>query len=154
MNDVERLLAIEEIKQLKARYWRAIDTKEFDLLRTVFAPDAWFDSSESVRDPVRGTPPEFTEPDTVHGMEEIVAYISEAVATGQSSHQGHTPEIEIDSDTTARGIMPFEDFILMDELKFKGYGYYHETYERIDGAWRIKTSTIKRLIVDLDHIEA
>lgn len=51
MDQVEKLLAIEEIKQCKARYWRAIDSKDFDLLRTVFADDIVFDLSDSTRDP-------------------------------------------------------------------------------------------------------
>ncbi len=29
MNDVERLLAIEDIRQLKARYYRCMDTKDW-----------------------------------------------------------------------------------------------------------------------------
>ena len=37
MNPLEKLIAIEEIKQCKARYWRAVDSKNFDLLRTVLA---------------------------------------------------------------------------------------------------------------------
>ena len=56
MNDIEMLLAIEEIKQLKARYFRSMDTKEFQTLHTVFAPDATFDFREALRDPVLGTP--------------------------------------------------------------------------------------------------
>ncbi len=147
MDDIQRLIAIEEIKQLKARYFRSIDTKDFENLRTVFASDATFDSSEALRDPVLGTPPEFEEPATVSGLEEIIAYISEALETGQSVHQGHTPEIELISDTTARGIVPFEDILVSEALNFRGYGYYHETYECVDGAWRIKTSVIRRLLV-------
>jgi hypothetical protein len=37
---VEWLVACEEIRQLKARYFRAVDTKEWVLLTEVFAPDA------------------------------------------------------------------------------------------------------------------
>ena len=42
---VERLEAIEEIKQLKARYFRCMDTKDWDGFTTVFAPDARMDVS-------------------------------------------------------------------------------------------------------------
>ena len=147
MDDIQRLISIEEIKQLKARYFRSIDTKDFDNLRTVFAPNATFDSSEALRDPVLGTPSEFKEPPSVSGLEAIVSYISEALATGQSVHQGHTPEIELTSDTEARGIVPFEDMLVSEALNFRGYGYYHETYMRIDGHWRIQTSIIRRLLV-------
>ena len=30
-----------------------------------------------------------------------------------------------------------------------GYGHYHETYEKIDGQWRIKTSKLTRLREDI-----
>jgi hypothetical protein len=147
MDDIQRLLAIEEIRQLKARYFRCMDTKQFDELSTVFAPDASFDSSEALRDPILGTPPGFEEPPTVTGLEELIAYISAAITPVQSFHMGHSPEIEITSDTTARGIVPFEDVITSEALSFRGYGYYHETYERINGQWRIKTSVIRRRLV-------
>lgn len=40
MNDIERLLAIEEIKRLKARYFYAFDHKDWTMWREqVFAPD-------------------------------------------------------------------------------------------------------------------
>ena len=40
-NDLKRLIAIEEIKRLKARYFYGIDNKDWDLWRNeVWAPDA------------------------------------------------------------------------------------------------------------------
>jgi hypothetical protein len=45
MDDVRRLLAMEEIKQLKARYYRCMDTKDWQGLAKVFAPDATFAKS-------------------------------------------------------------------------------------------------------------
>jgi hypothetical protein len=34
-------------------------------------------------------------------------------------------------------------------LNLAGYGHYHETYEKVEGAWRIKTSTLTRLREDV-----
>jgi SnoaL-like domain len=48
MNDLQRLLAIEAIKNLKARYFRSVDTKDWDGFKAVFAPDALFDISQDV----------------------------------------------------------------------------------------------------------
>ena len=31
-----------------------------------------------------------------------------------------------------------------------GYGHYHETYEKVDGQWLIKTITLTRLRVDTE----
>jgi ketosteroid isomerase-like protein len=147
MNDIDRLLAIEEIRQLKARYFRSIDTKDFDNLRTVFAPDATFDFREALRDPVTGTPEGVEEHEPVTGLEEIIAYIRSALTGAQSAHHGHTPEIEILSETQATAIHPMEDTVMKGDFFFRGYGHYRETYTRIDGAWRIQTSRITRLLV-------
>ena len=67
-----------------------------------------------------------------------------------SAHHGFMPEIEITGDNTAKAIWP-----MADELRFPqgpiaemtGYGHYHETYQRTDGTWRIKTMRLTRLRV-------
>lgn len=149
MTAVEKLTAIEEIKQLKARYWRLMDTKEFAALDTVFAPDAWFDSHEALFDPVLGQMAG-TEPAEIWRTQDgIIANITAGMPPGlQSAHMGHTPEIEITSETTATGIHPFNDRLTMPgALSFNGYGYYYDTYEKINGKWMVKTSMIKRLRV-------
>ena len=43
MDAAEQLLAIEEIKQLKARYFRSMDTKDWEGFASVFAPNAVLD---------------------------------------------------------------------------------------------------------------
>jgi hypothetical protein len=147
MDALQRLLDIEAIKQLKARYWRCIDTKSFDELSTVFAEDAVFDYRQAVRDPVSGTPEGVAEQEPVKGLQNIIREVGSALEVAQSAHQGHMPEIEILSETTAKGMWPFEDFVLNGDFEFKGYGHYVEAYEKIDGAWRIKHSEITRLRV-------
>jgi hypothetical protein len=42
MDRLERLEAIEAIRSLKARYFRLMDTKQWDGLRSVFATDSRF----------------------------------------------------------------------------------------------------------------
>ena len=46
-DDVKRLADIEAIKQLKARYFRLLDTKQWDDLKALFARDAQFNIGES-----------------------------------------------------------------------------------------------------------
>ena len=145
MTDVENLLAIQEIKQLMARYFRCSDTKAFEELRTVFAEDAVFDFPEALRDPVLEYPDGVDPTPPVEGLDNIIEAIGDALKVAQSAHHGHMPEIELTSDTTAKAIWPMEDFVLNGAFEFKGYGHYRETYEKIDGAWRIKTSLITRL---------
>ena len=43
MDNVDKLLAIEEIKIIKHKYFRAIDMADFDLLEEIFDPDIQVD---------------------------------------------------------------------------------------------------------------
>ena len=43
MDKLQQLIDIEEIKNLKHRYFRAIDMADFDLLDNVFSPDISID---------------------------------------------------------------------------------------------------------------
>ena len=68
-------------------------------------------------------------------------------------HQVHAPEIELTSATTATGVWALEDVVrLAPGLNLKGYGHYHETYEKIDGRWYIKSSKLTRLREDLFNL--
>src|SRR5579883_1903681 len=98
MTDIERLLAIEEIKQLKARYFRCMDTKDWVGFAEVFAPDAVMDMSGEMRD--RTTPGD----GVTRGNQAIAEFVRGAVGGVQTVHHGHMPEIEVTSPTTARGI--------------------------------------------------
>ncbi|HZP27656.1 MAG TPA: nuclear transport factor 2 family protein [Acidimicrobiia bacterium] len=148
MDDLTRLAAIEEIKQLKARYFRTMDTKDWDGFAAVFAPDAVMDMSGEMRD---GT----TEGEGItRGNTEIAAFVRGAVHPVETVHHGHMPEIEITSPTTARGIWAMEDMLRWPAgspiRSMHGYGHYHETYEKVGGRWLIKTITLTRLRVDTD----
>jgi SnoaL-like domain len=69
-----------------------------------------------------------------------------------SVHQGHTCEVELTSDTTARAIWSMTDRLFMPPgapfSQMTGYGYYYETYEKIAGAWKVKTLRIARIRVE------
>ena len=43
MDSVERLIATDEIRRLKARYFRSVDSNDGDLVRTILAEDCVLD---------------------------------------------------------------------------------------------------------------
>lgn len=144
---LETLLAIEEIKKLKARYFRYMDTHDWDGLAQVFAPDCLFDPHGALEEnPDRSG----TEP--IHGRERTVEYISSGIEPITSAHFGHMPEIEILSETEATGIWSLADVLRTPTGEpfavFRGYGHYHETYTRADGQWRIASLRITRMLVE------
>jgi hypothetical protein len=56
------------------------------------------------------------------------------------------PEIELTSETTASGVWALEDYnIYEDGSQSHGWGHYLETYEKIQGRWYIKTSSLSYL---------
>jgi hypothetical protein len=148
MNDIFRLMAIEEIRQLKARYFRLMDTRDFDAMAHVFCRDAVFDCTEGSRfTPVGGACKGESGP-IVKGRDAIITWIRQAFLNRTSVHHGHCHEITIESATEAHGIIAMEDYIrgLDRETKFlHAAGHYHERYRFEDGAWRIAETKLTRL---------
>jgi hypothetical protein len=137
--NVEALLEIESIKQLKARYCRYLDTKDWVAWRTIFADDFVSDTAEA-----GGA--------IIIGADKFVAFVRQNLGkrSQPTVHQVHAPEIELMSSTTARGVWALNDIVrLMPALTMNGYGHYHETYGKVDGQWRIKTSRLTRLREDI-----
>jgi SnoaL-like domain len=142
LDNVEKLIAIEDIKRLKARYFRCVDTKDWDGWRNVFAHDVQIDISQDVPNG------EFTGPDA------LIASARVSLIGCVSVHHGHCPEIDITSSTTASGIWAMEDVLHWSAASAhpnqtaQGYGHYFETYEKSDGQWLIKSMKLRRLRVD------
>jgi uncharacterized protein (TIGR02246 family) len=127
---------IEAIRRLKARYFRTMDTKDWTGMRQVFADDVVIDTSEA-----GGS--------IVEGADEFMAFLQETLAGTVTVHQGHMPEIDVASPTRATGIWALNDIVIWPSgMRLDGYGHYHETYEKIAGEWRIKTSKLTRLHAD------
>jgi SnoaL-like domain len=141
MDDIERLIAVEDIRRLKARYFRCMDTKDWDGFRDVFAADAEMDMRA-----------EAGEAGLVRGAPEIAAFVRGAVDTVVTAHHGHMPEIDVTSPTTATGVWAMEDVLRWPPggpiTDMRGWGHYHETYVKRDGGWLIQTLTLTRLRVD------
>jgi hypothetical protein len=147
IDTLTQLLAIEQIKQLKARYFRSMDTKDFVLLRAVFTDDATFDVRCSF------TVEPDMESDGYHeGGDAITEFIAKAATAMRCVHHGHCHEVELLSETEARGVIAMEDMVWhAHDLShaFHGMGHYHETYRKVDGQWRIRTLRLSRVHVVL-----
>ena len=128
---------IEDIKRVKARYFRCLDTKDWPGLRAVFTDDLVADSTEAGGQ-------------VVTGADAFIAFLQEVLADATTVHQGHMPEIELTSASTATGIWALHDIVIWPTgLRLDGHGHYHETYARTDAGWRIATSRLTRLHADL-----
>jgi hypothetical protein len=129
------LVEIEAIKQLKARYFRFLDTKQWDAWRELF--------TEDFQAEIHGPHP------IIHfeNREEMVESNRKILAEVPTVHHGHMPEIELTGLDTARGIWAMMDVVKLG-AGFVGYGHYHEEYRKVGGDWRIARLRLTRL-----HIE-
>ncbi len=145
MDALHQLLAIEDIRALKARYCRTLDTKDWAAFAALFTADAAMDVREDT-----GNPP-------ITGVADIVAQVRFAVDHAASSHQVHTPEITLDGPDAAQGIWAMQDRVVWQAgkspitgvISITGYGQYHETYRREDGVWKIAALRLSRFHVDM-----
>ena len=127
---IERLESIEAIKQLKARWWFACDTRD------TYAMRACFDEGKFVID--LGFIGHFTDMDAFIAVFESLA----CHPTHIDMHHGLAPEIDIDTPDTARGRWRMR-FQLLETQKQQVQlmsGYYEDQYVRTRGEWKMCVS--------------
>ena len=143
MSTVDRLLAIEDIRQLPYRYVRCINQRDWDCWTSLFGPDSDYWNSKL---------------GVVKGPSGMYQHL---VATGMTSDRVHSefvilggPEIELLSPTTARGVFQEEytfssvgkdpnappGEVVSDGQETRFFGIYYQTYGKIDGKWKIKSN--------------
>ena len=104
MDDVQRLLAMQKIAQLKARYFRAVDTKDWEGLKKVFTSDCAWDFSEG-----GGDDTVVTQGTRGVGPDGFVDLATGAIDGATTTHHGYMPEIDVTSPTSATGIWAMYD---------------------------------------------
>jgi SnoaL-like domain len=145
INALDDLLATEEIKALKARYCRFLDTKDWAGLAALFIDDAVLDVAQDT-----GNAP-------LRGCEAIIGQIRSAVDDAATSHQVHTPEITHEGTDQATGVWAMQDRVVWQAGKsplpgvasITGYGQYHETYCRTAEGWKFASIRLTRFHVDM-----
>jgi hypothetical protein len=149
MLTVQDLVGIEEIKQLKVRYWRAVDTKDFRLLRSVFAENCVVDFRDAMlaRDDTK----------LWHDADKFCEDTGIATRGVITVHHGFPPEITVTSQREAEGVWPFEDLVWVEGnssplpfRRFRGWGHYHDCYCKTPAGWKIARTRISRLRIEAE----
>jgi len=140
------LAALEEIRQLKYRYFRTLDLKEWEGFGDCLAEDV----------KARYGTQAMSEPLHFDSRADVVAYMSENLSTSVISiHIGSHPEITVDGDTAA-GSWGFEDTVIVPDFKIliRGGGYYQDEYRKDpDGKWRIASTRYERIYEAMTSLE-
>lgn len=143
MSAADKLLAIEEIRQLPLRYTRCINQRDWDCWTNLFTEESdYYNGTLGV----------------VKGRK---GWHDHLVATGMTSSRVHSlfhnyggAEIELLSPTAARGVWQ-ASFVFYSGADEKGdsagtvvapgqqvrvYGVYYQTYKKVAGQWQINSN--------------
>ena len=142
MDEVARLATIRQIEELKYRYLRTLDLKEWDAYADTLTADVDASYGERLR---------------FDGRDALVAYLRENVGPSVLTvHHCHHPEIEVDGDT-ARGRWALQDTVIAVEhrLLIRGAAFYDDEYRRCeDGHWRISRTGYTRTYEAMEPLPA
>jgi hypothetical protein len=134
---LQQLSDIEDIKLLKHRYFRGMDTAEWALVETLFTDDVTIDyRGGGYRVQSKG------KADMMLFLKN--SFHSDAVAM----HHGNMPEITLTGEDEAEGIWYLFDIFIHAEARSQtvGSAIYRDRYLRVDGQWKIAHSEYDRII--------
>jgi len=133
---VRLLEDLEAIKRLKYKYFRCIDKGLWDEIGDCFAEDGLAD---------------FAQYGVIEGRAAIAKFFKEGVGPAYSMcvHQGHNPEIDVTSDTTATGAWELDNFMVTTEPVIGLWidAFYDDEYVKEKGEWKIKSTKITYIFV-------
>ena len=126
---------LEDIKRVKYRYLRALDTKHWDDYADTMTKDVVGDYGSSL-----GEEHHFTDRNS------LVEYMRTSLpANVVTEHRVTHPEITVDGDE-ASAIWYLQDKVIVVEFDFMliGAAFYHDEYRRTPDGWKISATGYKR----------
>ena len=121
---------VEQVRQLKYRYLRTLDTKDWDAFEDCFLPDATADYAGLA----------FAD------REALVDYMRTNLGPEiVTMHHVHHPEIAVDGDTaTARWYLHDQVISAVLEFRLEGAAFYEDTYRRTPEGWKVAHTGYER----------
>ncbi|GLV27152.1 nuclear transport factor 2 family protein [Sphingobium sp. Cam5-1] len=133
---VQQLSDLEDIRMLKHRYFRGIDTADLTLLGALFTEDLTVD--------YRGG----TYRVRLAGRDNMLEFLANSFHSGAvAMHHGHMPEITLTGENDAEGLWYLEDIFIDVERGSHtiGSAIYRDVYRREDGVWKIARTEYDRV---------
>jgi hypothetical protein len=122
---------IDDIKRVKYRYLRALDTKHWDEFAGTLTEDITGDYGDRLH---------FT------NRSELVDYMRSSLGAGViTEHRVTHPEITVDGDE-ATATWYLQDRVIAAEFNFMliGAAFYHDRYRRTGDGWKISATAYDR----------
>jgi len=134
---LQQLSDMEEIRTVKHRYFRGIDTADMALLDPLFTEDVEVEYIGGNYHVKLSTRPH------------MIEFLANSFHSGcQAMHHGHMPEITFTGPDSADAIWYLEDVFIDHEKKEHtiGTAIYHDTMRREDGVWKIARTVYERVM--------
>lgn len=121
---------LEDLRQLKYRYLRTLDTKDWDGFADCFLPEATADYAG------------LAFPDRAALVDYMRTHLGPDIVT---MHHCHHPEIEVDGDS-ALGRWYLHDQVLsaVHGFRLEGAAFYEDTYRRTPQGWKVAHTGYRR----------
>lgn len=136
----------EDIRNLKADYFRHLDAKRWSSLGSLFHADAVFGGF----------------PFETGNADEFIRGVSSFLRDVDSVHQGFMPRLAVTGEETIRGVWSMHDYLIWPRdsrdyrgasvpglYGIRGYGFYEEEYWHLNGRWCIAVMRLVRTRIDL-----
>lgn len=138
MTDLESLIQLHAIYDLKGRRDHAVDHKDWETYAQLHTDD--FVAMSIGDNPIIGGRA------AADALEILMANVT-------TVHHCHTPVIDFEGRYVARGVWAMEDNLFWhrngQKQWLRGFGFYHETYIRgADGKWRFSYRRLERTHAD------
>lgn len=134
MTNLERLVQLQAIYDLKGRRDHAVDRKDWDTYASLHTQDYVAHSIGAV---------------PIVGGRAAADALAVHLANVTTVHHCHTPVIEFQDSENASGVWAMEDNLFWrrngEKQWLRGFGFYHEIYIReADGQWRFRYRKLER----------
>lgn len=149
LTDLDRLVAIDALRDLQSRYARLADARDWHALADLFVPDGSFIPLLPSGEPQA----------TMTGRDEIVRTIAAGIGAGKATHHLFSFEIAFEGPDRATGVWSMEDWIDRSDdpdwtpaapfRTLHGRGHYHVAYEKRDGRWFIARQVLHRALLEI-----
>ena len=133
---LQQLSDLEDIRTLKHRYFRGIDTADPSLLEILFTADVSVD--------YRGGNYRVS----LQGRDDMLEFLANSFHSGAiAMHHGHMPEITLTGANSAEGLWYLEDIFINLEQKTHtiGSAIYRDHYRREGDRWLIARTEYDRV---------
>lgn len=124
------------VVDLKARYCKWLDAKDWDRWTALFMPTATLQVG-----PSRAS--------AIHGRDAIRKLLTRQLKHAKTHHQARDPELREEVSGRIRVVWRMKDRVETPLYLLQGAGFYEDTYEETDAGWKIASVRLHRSQVDL-----